>query len=359
MARRAMPRIAVVADIGHSLWKVGVRDLEGNWRFNVAPHALHKIPQRKWEQIVERSRNQANAVDYVHEGRNYYIIGESAERFGHATRLMGAARYDHAYIGVQTLSMVARTTELDEAEIVLLALHPPSDAEYTRELRRAVKGSWDIELGNGKTCLYNVSEVITLDEPVAGLFNVALDDQLRENKRITGSEVLVLDIGGGTTSVAPVLPGGSVDYGRIDSYPMGILNVISKLQKNLMNQYRDMFIKTRQINQDRLRDSLLSEKFTGGGRTVTCKDEVRAAKAELLAEVERMYQDGAIGGSYGFDAVIMTGGGSVAMGQDLRDMLNHKSIHLATDNPADIHLANALGAAKLFDVLEADGKVDV
>lgn len=355
--RRGVPKIGVVSDAGHSLLKTGVRGADGDWQFTVAPHALHELQRKQWEQIVERSASQPNAVDYVQVGQQYYIMGDSAERYAHATRKMGAARYTRDYIGVQTMAMVARAAPVDEAEVVILALHPPADAEYRKELRSALTGQWDVLLGNGRECLFKVTQVITLDEPVAGLMNVAIDDRLRENKAITAGEVLVLDIGGGTTSVAPVLPGGSVDYGRADSYPMGILNVTARLQQNLFNQYRTMFMKTRQIRPDRLRDALITEQFRGGGKTINCKDEVRAAKAELLTEIERMYFDGSIGGPLQFDAIILTGGGSAAIGNDLRALLDHKRIYYSTDDAGHIHLANAFGAAKLFDIFEADGDI--
>lgn len=360
MARKkAIPTIGVVADMGHSLLKIGARDSEGQWRFRVAPHALHEIPAKKWGLIAERSANQPNAIDYLQVGQRYYIIGDSAERYGHAMRRVGAARYEKEYIGIQALGMLARVAPVDEAEVVIMALHPPADAQYRQELRRALMGSWSIMLGNGREFLFKVTKVLTVDEPVGGLTNVSLDDRLRENEKITGGEVLVLDIGGGTTSVAPVLPGGSVDYGRINSYPMGILNVIEKLQQNLFSEYRTMFMKTRQIRPDRLRDALITEQFRGGGKTINCRDEVRSAKAELLSEIERMYFNGSLGGPLGFDAIVLTGGGSIAIGNDLRVMLDHKRVHFATDDTAHIHFANVTGAAKLFDVLEAEGAIEL
>jgi hypothetical protein len=351
--------LAAVVDMGHSLLKVGVRTIEGEWAYDVAPHALHKIPRRKWEQIVERAGTQKNARDYVQVGQQYFILGDSAERYGHSTRAMGAARYVREYIGVQAATMIARISPYADARVEVMALHPPGDAEYRKELRASIVGKWDLLLGDGNEYMFTIDHVHAVDEPYAGLMNIAINEKLMENQTITGGEGLVLDIGGGTTNVAPYLPGGSVDYGRIDSYPMGILNVISKLEKNLKNNHREIFKRARQIGQDRLRDALITGRFKGGGRTIQCKDEVRSAKSELLAEIERMYMDGAIGGPLGFDIVILTGGGSVAMGDDLADLLGHRNIKYAHSDLANIHFANVHGAGKLFDVLEDEGKIQL
>jgi len=355
----AMPTIAVVSDMGHSLLKIGVREVNGDWSYSDAPHALHKIPRVKWEHIADQTRGQANAVDYVQSGQDYYIIGESAERYGHAQRRVGAARYERDYIGVQTMGMVARIAPCSEAEVVILALHPPADVDFRRELRDSLIGTWDMQLGDGRECLYHVRQVVTTAEPVAGFMNAVLDNKLREDRSLTGGEVLVIDLGGGTTTVAPVLPGGSVDYGRAASFSMGILNVMYKLEENLKAAYREEFKRARQIPPDRLRRALMDDTFTGGGRVMPCADEVRAAKAELLAEIEQMYYNGTVGGAMRFDAIVLTGGGSVVLGQDLRDMLMHDDVRFADRDTEHIHYANVKGAGKMFDLLVADSVIEL
>jgi hypothetical protein len=355
MAKSALPRIAVVSDMGHSLLKIGARGRDTEWVYADAPHAIHEIPGRKWEQAVERSSAATNAIDFIQIGGDYFIIGESAERYGHATRRMGAKRYERNYLGAQAMAMLARVTPETEAEVIVMALHPPADAEYRKELRRSLLGVWDMQLGNGQEYMFHVSKVIAVDEPVAGMMNVVLDNRLRERKEYTQADALVLDIGGGTTSVAPILPGGAVDYLRATSFPLGILSVTEKLQQGLMAHYRDMFLGTRQLRPSQLRAALMTERFEGGGRTLTCKDEVRSAKAELLSEVERIYFNGNLGGPLVFGSIILTGGGSIAMGEDLLDLLDHKRITFAHNKPEDIHFANAYGAAKWMDVFEAEG----
>ena len=354
---KGLPRVAVVADMGHSLLKIAATDAAGRWDYEVAPHAIQHITNvKEWQRAAERTAGQTNAADYIQIGQHYYIIGDSAERYGHSGRQLGAARYVREYIGVQAIAMLARVCPHDEAEVIVLALHPPSDAEYRKELRRALKGTWDMMTGDGRELLYNVTQVITLDEPVAGFMNIAITDHLKENTNVTGGEVLVLDVGGGTTSVAPVLPSGAVDYLRIDSHSMGILDVMSKLQSNLRDHYRDFLMKARAIPMNRLRDALKDNQLKAGGRTLNCTDDVRSAKAELLSEIERMYRNGRIGGPYGFDMIVLTGGGSVALGGDLEALLDHTNIRFAA-RASEIHLANLFGGMKVMARFIQDGTV--
>jgi len=353
--RRGLPVVGVVSDMGHSYLKLAGL-VNGNWTYDVTPHALHTMKDKQWEVVIQRAGSQSNALDFIQVGQGYYILGDSAERYGHSTRAMGASRYRRDYIGVQMISMLSRVCPYPEAELVVMALHPPGDAQYIGDLRKALKGSWDIRLGNGDERLYHVRQVLTVDEPVGGLFNLAITSRGKENVGITSGETLVLDIGGGTTSVAPVLPGGSVDYARIKSYSMGILDVTSALEINLRNHYHEMLRRTRKIPQDRLRDSLLTGQFQGGGRVVNCADDVQSAKGDLLREIEQMYYNGSVGGPIPFDTVILTGGGAVPMGEELQELLDHKNIQYAA-KPKEMHIANMNGGIKVFTELVNEGSI--
>ena len=355
--KRRLPVVGVVSDMGHSLLKLAAL-VDGEWSYDVIPHALHTMQSQQWEVVIQRGGSQSSALDFIQVGQDYYIMGDSAERYGHSTRAMGASRYRRDYIGVQMIAMLARVCPYPEAELVIMALHPPGDAQYTRDLRRALNGTWDIRLGNGDERKYHVRQTLTVDEPVGGLFNLAITSRGKENIGITSGETLVLDIGGGTTSVAPVLPGGSVDYARIKSYSMGILDVTTALETNLRNHYHEFLRRTRKIPQGRLRDSLVTHQFQGGGRVLNCAEDVRAAKGDLLREIEQMYYNGSVGGPVPFDTVILTGGGPVPMGDELRDLLDHKNIQYAAPHE-QMHLANMHGGIKMFAELMNEGSLEL
>jgi len=355
--RHVMPRIYFAWDGGHSRWKYGVREENGEWFWADTTHSQHTIERKRWEQITEQAAGSGVALDYVQCGQDFYVMGESGERVGFSTRLYGASRYARNYIGVQAMSMLARITPYPEAEVVMIAMYPPGDDLYREELRRALIGTWDLMLGDGSEYLFHVKKVVLTAEPVAGLRNVALNNRLQEDRRVTSAETLVLDVGGGTTSGAPVFAGGGVDYQRAFSFNIGILKVMDELDSLLKSRYRDMLRQTRFIQPHRLREMLATNVFRGGGRSVNCAEEVRAAKRMLLERIERMYFDGTIGGAFAFDQIILTGGGSIALGDDLVALLNHKNVIYAGE-AVNIHMANVYGAAKMLDILAADGAFD-
>lgn len=361
MARKkkadGLPKLAAIVDMGHSLLKAGVRTVDGEWEYATIPHALRDIDRLEWEHTVERAKNQVNARDYVQIGQHYFILGVSAEKWGHGTRLEGQDRYQRDYIGAQAMSMIARLSPYPEAEIVIMALYPPHDTHHRSKLRQSLIGSWDLKLGDGSEFLFTVSSVALTAEPVAGMMNVVLNDRLQEDTSVTSVESLVLDVGGGTTSFAPVLQNAAVDYPRISGYQMGILEVTRRLEESLRRNYREYFRRTRQIAQDRLRDTLVTGKFRGGGKTLVCKDEVRRAKADLLSEIEKVYYNTSVNGPHGYDLIILTGGGSILLGDDLKELLAHNNIQYAIKDTENMHLANIKGAGKMFDLMEQEGNI--
>jgi len=347
-------KMAAVSDMGHTLMKLSAR-IDGEWTYPVVvPHALHKIPQKRWEDMVSQLRGERNAADYVKVGDKHYVIGETAERLDHATRAMGAARYAVDYITVQTVAMLARVSPFESAEVALMPFYPPADSRYRKQLARVLKGRWPVELGDGRQFMFTIDQVATLAEPVAGYFNAALDENLNEDDKVTGGEALIVDVGGGTVNVAPVLPGGAVDYARAHSYSMGILDVMARLEANLRDKYSGRLQKTRHLAPDRLREALMTYQFKGGGHALPCREEVQQAKAPLLAEIDQLYHNGSIGGPMRYDAVILTGGGAWALGEELRKLLDHRRIVYAAHQD-EMHLANIFGGMKTFEVLLAQG----
>jgi hypothetical protein len=102
---------------------------------------------------------------------------------------------------------------------------------------------------------------------------------------------------------------------------------------------------------DRVRKAIATGVFEGGGRKYPCEHEVREATNLLLNRVGDMYQRIA-GGALGWDAIILTGGGSGLLYKRLLPLLNHDRVILAEDLE-HIHLANVRGGLKLWRLYEA------
>ena len=101
----------------------------------------------------------------------------------------------------------------------------------------------------------------------------------------------------------------------------------------------------------RLRKALISGVFEGGGRKYPCENEAREATNVLLNRIADTYQRIA-GGALGWDAIILTGGGSGLLYKRLLPVLGHERVILA-DELESIHLANVRGGLKLWRLYEA------
>lgn len=71
----------------------------------------------------------------------------------------------------------------------------------------------------------------------------------------------------------------------------------------------------------------------------------------LLNRISDTYQRLA-GGALGWDAIILTGGGSAVLYERLKPILEHEKVILA-DDIETIHLANVRGGLKLWRLYEA------
>jgi hypothetical protein len=88
---------------------------------------------------------------------------------------------------------------------------------------------------------FHIATVFTYDEPVGGLINRAVDDHLQQDEDITSGEILVIDIGGGTTSIVACNPNARVDYDLADSFTQGIIDVMDSFEKAFRQRYWTSF----------------------------------------------------------------------------------------------------------------------
>ncbi len=301
-----------------------------------------------WELIA--GRNAFSNANYIKVNGKPYVFGELAQKHGVNITRTGADRYERGYYGVLLAGTMARLFDTDVGDVTVFASHPPSDRQYYRELIQALKGRWLVE-ANGDKFDFLVADVRTYDEPVGGLMNLLIDDEGYEVEEYSQGDTLVIDIGGGTTSVAPC-HGPQVDYQRARSFPKGILSVLEQFSIDLRNRYHDEFRRTRQFDLKRLQDALITGRYQAAGYEYPCEYEVDQAKNLLLNEIHQIVQSQ--GGPASYDNIVLTGGGSGLLERDLRGMLRHGRIVLA-EHPDEIHLANVRGGRKMYLALRDAG----
>ena len=335
----------MILDAGNSIIKSKTATREAAF-----PHALRVLTETEYEQILTRAGRAGPPPDYLRINGQPYVVAESAERHGALTRRSGASRYRKDYYGVFVAAALARLYERG-GDVALFGSHPPGDVAFREELMRAAVGDWHVEVG-GKERAFRVTYANTFDEPVGGLMNVILAEDGQHYRRtdVNGGRALVIDVGGHTTDLLAVNPGGAVDYALAESTPIGINEVVHSFERSFRANHRDAVRDTPSLPPDRVRQAIASGVFLGAGRTYDCENEAREATSVLLNRIAETYQNVA-GGALPWDTVILTGGGSAMLYDRLLPLLGHDHVILA-DEADSIHLANVRGGLKLWRLYE-------
>ena len=334
----------MVLDAGNSIIKAKIaRREQGEIAF---PHAIRQLSESEYEKILSRARINGNSMDYFRVNGKPYAVGESAERHGIVTPRSGTARYTKDYCGVLAAISLAQFYGRGR-EVAVFASHPPGDVKYRQDLMKSIIGEWEVETGQSKAN-FRVIYANTFDEPVGGLMNVLLteDGQHYQYPQIGDGRSLVVDIGGFTTDFLAVNQGGEVDYTLARSVPLGIQAVISDFEESFRANNLEVVKHTPVLPPDRVRKSIASGVFEGGGRKYPCHQEVEEATSLFLNRFADSYQRLA-GGSLVWDTIILTGGGSALLYSRLEPILKHRNVIVA-DDVNTLHLANVRGGLKLW-----------
>lgn len=338
----------MVLDAGNSIIKAKIARRE---RGEIAfPHALKQLTEAEYTNVVSRAGVAGSPPGYLRINDVPYVVGESADRHGVHVQRTGAARYTRDYYGIFAATALARLYERG-GEIMVFGSHPPGDVNFRQDLMKAVIGDWHIET-NGNERHFRVTYANTFDEPVGGLMNVLLteDGQHYQRSDLNGGRSLVIDIGDFTTDYIAVNPGGEVDYSLARSVPIGIQNVVADFEESFRASYLQAVKDTPALPQERVRKAIATGVFEGGGQKYACEKEAREATNLLLNRIADTYQRIA-GGALGWDAIILTGGGSGLLYRRLLPILEHERVILA-DALESIHLANVRGGLKLWRLYE-------
>lgn len=344
-----MPNNVLVLDAGNARIKGKTAGREADY-----PHAIRELSEADYRRVIERGGLDGPGLDYLRINGKPYVVGEAAERHGTLTRRTGAARYTGDYYGVFVAATLARVYERG-GDIMLFGSHPPGDVVYRDELMGAALGTWVVELAAGGGAEFRVTYANTFDEPVGGLMNVILAPDGRHYARtdINGGRALVIDIGGHTTDMIAVNPGGVVDPEFHSSTPLGILQAIRDFERSFRDKFKTATRQAATLPINRIREALTTGKYKGGGGVYPCQQEADEATSQLINRIADVYQQIA-GGPMPWDSIILTGGGAGMLHDRLLPVLAHHNVILA-DDPDQIHLANVRGGLKLWRLLDSLG----
>ena len=347
--------VPIILDLGHSELKAIVGDDE--FRRDKVPHALNELERERWHNIVEVGHN--NNPDYIQVANRFYEVGRTAQ--DHTFDIQrGSARYTREYYGVLMCRMVAQLFQPHEIqEAVVFASYPPGDRRHVDDLRRSLLGPWEFH-HTGRRFEFVVRTVVTYTEPLGGLWNFVIQQDAQghyDNPEYNARRrTLVVDFGGGTLSILPIGEDQHPDYLAARSLDIGFNDIAKSLAEELRARYRDEFRYTRTVPTDLLYEALRTGTYFGGGRDDDGLDvtyEVNTALSDLVDRFRVAYQSA--GGAAPYGQIVLTGGGSIVLGERLTRLMGHRRVYYAHDDVQQLAFANVLGGLKAYREMAQEG----
>jgi hypothetical protein len=275
-------------------------------------HALVRLGDNEWSGIVGRGRPPRGLIKVNGVA---YAVGEAARRHVIPERPRGAARYNELYYLPAACFAMAEGFASD-AEVVMYASHAPQDQQYAMDLVRSVKGRWTVECEHG-VLTFIIKKVVTFDEPLGGYAHYAFTTkgEERPDNPIADKTVLIIDVGGYTADRVSVDPGGEIDLLSIQSTRAGTIAAIQKFEEDLRRNNRHLFKAAGDLDIRRVESAMVSGMYHFGKIDVPCEREATGAINTLVNDVIQVIN--AAGGAANYDVILLTGGGSALIYDNL------------------------------------------
>lgn len=331
----------------------------GNWDIKIMTgskkreyfrHALAPVRMSKYMDLC--NGQLVPPEGYALVNGKAYAYGDAARRL-QVVRRYGAQRYQADYYGVLAALAAATVYKQSADDMLLFATHAPRDMKYARDIRGAVQGVWDVTTHKGEF-QFRFTTVRTMNEPVGGLQNYMLTDRGTERRvELKNQTVLVVDMGGLTTDIAPVDPQGLIDRTAMNSIEAGAINIYEAFEEGVRSRYHDKFRSTTRIQQSRLESQMLKGAWTWGETELDVQreaDEAINLVVNIIADTIENY-----GGMVEYDAFLLTGGGAVLMENALKKQFPRARIVLAEKDRDMMRYANINGVYRFAQLAKKKG----
>lgn len=354
----------IVTDGGNSFWKMVYWDTGIKYE-TVFDHAIAEIDKseydRKMYYIGDKFAPHLLRVSFAGEDR-YFIVGEEAYSVKpNFEPERGRSKYKRDYYGVMFLSGVLRLTRGNVPEKVNAFLaHPPGDVEFRMELMKSVAGKWKFEC-SGVVYDMRVEYTSVADEFTGGVMDMTLGtdgskvkDRDIETILNPRNRILIADMGGGSFDLAQMWR-GAIDYtAPITSVRIGLQQAIDAAKREIDRLHRkDLLDAESGYRRDDVLRMFMDEKhrYQIYGEEKDGTEIYKTAVAPVVRQASNSSRQYA-GGLVGFAYVLLTGGGSGALWQEIGEYVfpehnSRKGLRMVT-TPAAIHKANAHGLAKML-----------
>lgn len=312
------------------------------------PSNLRVLTNAEWLSVkdVNSSAIRPGYAEITRGQATYRVsYGEMARRYMLADKPRGADRYREDYYGLLMAVGIAEVYERNTYTIDLVATFPPGDRAYVANLISAVKGEWRVKILNREVS-FNIANVHAMPEPIGGLnnYNIVKNQNgyaLRTRGTLFESEVLFIDIGGGTTDLG-AFSSGNIDVTTLTSRSIGAIDITETFIRQLRNEYTEELRQMRNLDARRVEYALINGKFPYGKTLLDCERIANEARATLFNHVVDMISF--MGGAGNYDVLFMTGGGSNLILNDLRERYNYVEVLTADKEGHSMVTANVRGA---------------
>ena len=357
----------VIVDLGNSDAKGMIFGQFGNevW----FPHAVRKPSTADYNNHSSRLKNRTDitfdGTAYFKMGDQGYIVGRHVAQNQSGERKLAAAKYERSHFGALFVAMMLHLFPQSHNDVHVVVLHPADiTMENQKALWKSLKGTHSAVLPNGKKVEYTVTEIIPLEEVIAGVQALMLNNEGQPAQRKgvdfkAGTNILLIDVGGGLTSfmACTISDNGKIVPNR-DNPPVakaGIQRVLESFETELKDA-REEDGKTlkfpalqpvQKLNEQMLANALMSGYIEiSGGKAKDCSAEVAKAFKPLDEAITPIYND-RYGSGIDFGAIVITGGGGGLAFNHLNDLvLRHERVFPAVADPNRMRFGNILGACK-------------
>jgi plasmid segregation protein ParM len=180
--------------------------------------------------------------------------------------------------------------------------------------------------------MLDITSVHVLPEAIMAYFDHLLDDQ-GEIIADEDAVVAVVDVGGHTTDIAVVQPGGNISRDRSESITLGILKYIERVQDLVLEAHK-IRITNKHVNTAIQNNGIVNIRGQREDLSVFLSKASEMIVRELRAQVAQV-----LGDDTDVDCILYVGGGATVLG---RTLSRHPNVII----PPEPHFANARGALK-------------
>lgn len=291
-------------------------------------------------------------VSFENETR-FYVLGYQASGYLSSKLPDGAMRYTKTYYGA-ALAIAMSELIPTSAKVEVSATHPPKDIIYSEKLEAAALGKYTVKNARG-VFTYNVTRVLTVDEPLAAWANVVFNKNgmTRKANPLHRHDVLVIDMGGRTTDFARLDANGNIVGNSLKTVLLGMNDLLDNFESALRDRHSDVFISTPTIDVQRLEAAFNSGTYKAGKKELDMTDIVTWLKNDAMNQLQRAI-DGY--GGANFDDFLLCGGGGVAMKELLAARYPDMPVVMSHDDESQVPFAQAYGAAKIRNLIASEAK---